>query len=247
MRRLLLALLFVSAPLFPQQPKAEIASAQDCEAAIASDPQLAREDAGQWVRSGGGVEARVCEAAALEAMGAHTTAARLLSEVAANPGRSMPRGLRATLFDDAAQLWKEAGRPDLARQAIDRADELTPAGPERLIQRARIDAALDDWPGATAALDAVIAADPENAEAYALRAASLRHEGRLTSAADSAHAALEIVPHQTEGLFEAGAVAAETGATALAEGYWLRLIDLHPDDPLASLARRNLAMLREDG
>jgi tetratricopeptide (TPR) repeat protein len=241
MRRLLLAILLLS----PLPIRAEIASTAECEAAIASDPQLAREDAGQWSRSGGGVEARICEAAALEAMGATATAARLLSEVAANPGRSMPRDLRAILFEDAARLWAEAGQPGPARQALDRAVGLAQPGPDRLLRRARVSAALADWPAATRTLDALIAADPRDAEAFALRAASLRHEGRFTLAMESVRTALHLSPDLPQGLFEAGATAAEMGSRRLAESYWLELIGLHPDDPLAPLAERNLVRLRE--
>lgn len=233
--------------IFPAPVLADIGSVAECEAAIASDPQLAREAAGQWARSGGGVPAKVCEAAALEALGAKATAARLLSSVAENPGRAMPRDLRVILFEDSAGLWLEEGQPALAIASLDRADQLAPAGPDRMRLRARAEADAGNWSGATAALDALIAARPGDAEAHALRAASLRREHQFTMALWSAQAALRISPQLPEALLEAGAAAAELEDLPGARDYWMKLIRLHPDHALASSARRNLAAIAPGG
>ena len=45
-------------------PAADIGSAEDCQRAIDTDASTAREAAAVWARSGGGVPARLCEAAA---------------------------------------------------------------------------------------------------------------------------------------------------------------------------------------
>src|SRR5690606_33746399 len=123
-----------------------------------------------WTRRGGGAEARLCEAAALAAMGATATAARLLTALAANPNRAMGVQSRATALIDAARLWLDAGAPDLASEALDSAARLTPDEREIALVRADIAAAEGDWPAALAALDARLAADPEDAPARALRA-----------------------------------------------------------------------------
>jgi regulator of sirC expression with transglutaminase-like and TPR domain len=243
MRRALVAILLAA----PVPATAEIRSTAQCEAAIASDPRLAREDAGQWARSGGGVEARICEAAALEAMGATATAARLLSGMATSPSRAIPRDLRTILLEDSARLWLEKGAPELALESLERADQAEAGGPERLRLRAEAEAAVGDWAGATEALDALIHLAPEDADAHALRAASLRHDGRLTMALWSAQAALKLSPELPEGLFEAGAAAAELQDFPDAEANWLTLIRLHPEHPLADAARRNLAALQANG
>ena len=63
--------LVLAALLAAPGARAEIRSADECAAAVAADPAAAREDAAVWLRMGGGVPARLCEASALAALGAH--------------------------------------------------------------------------------------------------------------------------------------------------------------------------------
>ena len=223
---------------------AEIRSADDCAAAIAADPAAAREQAALWQRLGGGVPARLCEADALSALGAHATAAQLLTGLGENPNRAITAGLRAVILTDAAREWLAAGRPDLARAAVGQADGLSPPDPERLVLRARTEAAAADWPAARATLDAAIAAAPDDALAHALLAATLRNQGDAQAALAEAERALALDPDLPEALFETGAALAETGAPDRAAAPWLRLIALDPDSALAALATRNLQTLK---
>ncbi len=223
--------------------RAEIASPEACEAAIAADPAAAREDAALWARTGGGVPARLCEGAALAAMGAHATAARLLTSLATNPNRAMDPELRALTLVDGARLWLDAGAPDLATDALDQAARLAPDDPAIPALRAEAAAALGDWPAALAALDARLAVAPGDADARALRAAVLRHSGDPEAARIEADRALADAPGLPEALFEAAAARAELGEDAEAATLWLALITDHPDHPLAGPARRNLQHL----
>ncbi len=241
--RTMLTVLAAAALLAASPAAAEIRSPQACDTAIAADPAAAREEAAVWTRLGGGTAAELCEAAALEAMGAAGSAARLLTALGQDRRRAHPLDLRVAILADAARLWLAADRPDLALQTLDAADRLAPTVPARLELRARIAAAAEDWPAATAALDALIAADPKDAAARALRAGALRRAGDAPAARTEAAAALALAPDLPAALFEAGAAAAETGDIAAAEAAWLRLIAAHPDDPLATFARRNLAGL----
>ena len=109
---------------------------------------------------GGGVPARLCEAAALAALGAHGTAARLLTSLAANPNRAISAGLRAVILTDGARQWLDAGRPDLARAALAEADQITVPDADRQILAARAAAAEADWPAARSALEAALADEP---------------------------------------------------------------------------------------
>jgi tetratricopeptide (TPR) repeat protein len=238
MRRLLLL-----AALAPLPAAAEIRSAGECAAAVAADPASAREEAAVWARSGGGVPARLCEAAALTGLGAHGNAALLLTRLAENPNRAMAPELRAIVLGDAAGAWISAGRPDLATAALDQADRLAEPDGRRLILRARAAAAGADWPAAQAALVRAVTADPDDALAHALLAAALRHLGEPEAARAEADAALRLAPDLPEALFEAAAAAAETGDPVRAGGLWQRLIALDPDGPLASDARGNLQRL----
>ena len=235
--------LLLLAALAPLPAAAEIRSAEACAAAVAADPAAAREEAAIWARTGGGVPARLCEADALAALGAHGNAAVLLTRLAENPNRAMSTGLRAVVLGDAAGQWLAAGRPDLAAASLDRADGISePDGP-RLILRARIDAAEADWPAARVALERAIAIDPADPLAHALLAATLRHLGEPEAASSEAEAALRLAPDLPEALFEAAAAAAETGDVGRAGRLWQQLIALDPNGSLADAARTGLQRL----
>jgi tetratricopeptide (TPR) repeat protein len=229
--------------LLPVAVRAEIASPEQCAAAVAADPVRAREEAALWERLGGGVPARLCEADALAALGAHASAAMLLTRLAENPNRAMGADLRAVILGDGAAQWLAAGRPDLARAALEQADRIAPPDADRLILRARAAAAEGDWPAAQAALERAVVVDPDNALALALLAAALRRQGDVTAALAEAERAYRLAPDLPEALFETAAALAETGETARAGELWLRLIQAHPDSDLAASARANLQRL----
>ena len=222
-----------------------LSSAEECEAEIKASPSTAREKAALWYRLGGGTEARLCEAAALEAMGADATAAQLLTQVAQNPNRAMDLVLRAITYGDAARLWLRVGRPDLARDALLSANRLTDPDAERWIALARAQAGMEDWAAARDALDKALALDPRDAVALALRAAARRHLEDVDGALADAGQALALAPDQPEALFEQGAALATRGDARGAADAWTRLIELHPESDLAAPARRNLQRLSE--
>lgn len=236
--RWLLPFLVAAAPA-----SAEIASVDDCAAAIAADPARAREEAAVWARLGGGVPASLCEADALAATGAHGTAAALLTNLAGNPNRAIPADARAVILTDAAAQWLAAGRPDLARSALAGAAALVPPDSAQLVLRARAAAAEEDWPAARTSLETVVAREPGDAAARALLAATLRHLGEPAAALAEAQNALALAPDLPEAQFEAAAALAETGDSAGAAALWLQLIREHPASPLAAPARANLQRL----
>ena len=222
---------------------AEINSLETCRAAISEDPDAAREDAAIWNRLGGGVEARICEAAALEALGANATAARILTALAENPNRVIDLPARAILFEDGARLWLEAGKPDLALASVASADVISPRNTVREELRARAQAALGDWRGATETLDLLIDENPDDADFLALRAAAWRRSGDPQAAARDADRALELDPTLPEAHFEAAAAHAEMGEIEKAQTIWFGLISAFPQSDFAELARRNLQAL----
>lgn len=238
MRWTFLLLLLLAAPA-----EAEIRSAEDCAAAVASDPGAAREAAAVWERLGGGVPAQLCEADALAAMGAHGTAATLLTRLGETPERAVGAGLRAVILGDAARQWLAAGQPGLAVQVLDQADRIAPPDGERLTLRARAAAADEDWPAAQAALAALLAEHPDDALGHALMAAALRRQGDTGGALAEAEKARALAPDLPEALFEAGAALAESGQRAGAQRAWMALIAAYPDSALADAARAALARL----
>ncbi len=222
---------------------ADIRSPEACVSAIATDPSAAREEAAVWTRLGGGTPAELCEAAALEALGAFASAATLLTRLGEDRNRAHPLGLRVTILEDAARLWLAADRPEVARRILDALDRITEQGSARIRLDARIAATEGDWPRALARLDTILATDPNDDVARAQKAAALRRAGDPDAALIEAHAVLARSPDQPEALFEAGAASAETGDTAAARVHWLHLITVHPDHALAASARRNVAAL----
>ena len=246
MRRLIAAPLTGAALLaatLPVPAHAAITNTDECKAALAADPTRAREDAAVWERSGGGVPARLCSAAALAALGAHATAAQILTAVAENPNRAMSATLRAAVLADAADQWLAASEPHLARAVLEQADAVTPPTPARRILAARAAAAEADWPAAETDLRAALASIPDDALAHALLAAALRNQGDAAAALPEADRAAALAPDLPEALFEQGAARAETGDATGAAAAWLALIDRHPDLSLAGLARLNLQRL----
>ena len=233
----------VLALLLPSGAGAEIASADACAAGVAADPARAREEAAVWARLGGGVPARLCEAAALSALGAHASAAELLTRLAENPNRAMTADLRATVLGDAASEWLAAERPDLARAVLAPVDGFAPPAADRLLLRAGAEAAEADWAAAAASLEAALALAPEDALTLALLAAALRQQGDPLAAVAAADRARRIDPALPEALFEAAAGRAEAGDTAGAGRLWLELIRAHPESALAADARANLQRL----
>ncbi len=227
----------------PSAALAEINSIETCRAAIAADPVAAREEAAIWTRLGGGVEARLCEAATLEALGADATAARLLTALAENPNRAIDPFRRAVIFEDAARLWLAAGQPEIAEAALASAGALTTGGPSRRLLAARVAAAQGDWPRALDLVDALLAESPDSAGLLALRAAALRRTGDPAAAAAAADRAVALDPAFPDARFEAAAARAEMGETDAAATLWLDLIDDFPDSAFADLARRNLQAL----
>jgi tetratricopeptide (TPR) repeat protein len=228
---------------FAGPASAQIATPEDCTAAIVRDPALAREDAALWFRMGGGTPARICEAAALEAMGAVGTAAHLLTRTAENPNRAISAPLRRTLFEDAARLWLADGQPGLALRTLSAAEALGGLTREGALTAARAHAAEEDWPEAQATLAALVADRPEDAGLRALLAAALRRGGDPEAALAEAEAALAREPDRPEALFEAGAALAELGRDDAAARQWLRLVETHPDHELVPAARANLQRL----
>jgi tetratricopeptide (TPR) repeat protein len=235
------ALLMAAPVLAAPASAAEIRSAEECRLAVAADAPSAREAASVWKRLGGGTEAELCEAEALEAMGAFRSAASILTRLGENPKRALPLALRTSVLEDAARLWLADGRPDLARQGLANLARVTEPTPSQLMLAARAEAGLGQWNASAATLATLIAAEPQNAEAHALRAAALRLGGDPAGAAAEADKALALDPDLAPARFEAAAAAAEGGDRLQAEAIWTRLIRAHPDHPLATSARRNLA------
>ena len=156
---------------------------QACLDRVARDPVAGREAAGEWLRFGrGGVQASLCEANALAALGAHASAARSLQEAAP----TAPKSVKAELLALAAEFWLAGGRgPEAeaaANAALTAAAEGDPLRVAALRVRARLRLAEGAWTAAAIDLTGALglAAPGERA---GLRAARARARNGMEDAA----------------------------------------------------------------
>lgn len=215
----------------------------ECRQRIAQNPTLAREEAAIWSTFGGGAEALVCEARALEELGARTSAARILTEVATDRGNGLPAATRALLLREAGRLWLVTRQPRLTIKTLTSANELARADIETLSMLAEAHAQLGEWDNALQELTEGLELDPTRADLMTLRAAAKRKSGDPAGALTDSEAALRLLPAYMEAMFEKGAALALLDRMPEALDVWFKLIELDPDGPMADLARRNIQRL----
>lgn len=97
-------------------PAAAMSTLRECETAIRADPAQAREAAARWIVLGGRAAARICEAYALEALGATGVAALRMTELAQDRGVVLAPEMRAELLREASVLWGQIGAEALAAE-----------------------------------------------------------------------------------------------------------------------------------
>ena len=195
---------------------------------------------------GGGVPARLCEAAALAAIGAHGTAAQLLTNLAANPNRAMSPGLRAVILD---RRRRASGSPPAGPTSppppLAEADGIAAPDADRQLLLARVAAAagrLARRPGRARRGPRRRARTTRWRTRCSPRRCATRATPPPRSPRPSAPCAL--APDLPEALFETGAALAETGdSAARRRRSGSQLIAAHPDSDLAPLARANLQRL----
>ncbi len=220
---------------------AEVRNYEDCLALVEASPERAREEAARWERFGGGDAALHCEAVALAAMGATTSAALKLDELAR--GGALPDQARAEVLGQAAELWRDAGEIAAAQVSINQAITLAPRNAALLEVRALLAAADNDWNAAVVDLNSSLSIEPGDARRLALRAAARRRLGDLTKAKADAEAAVKADPTLSTGWFELGAAQAELGDVETAQETWMEAIRLDPDGASGAMARLSLEKL----
>lgn len=201
--------------------RAEIASLADCETRIAAAPTAAREEAARWVALGGGTPARLCEAMALDALGATRTAAVKLTQLGQDTRAAMEPAERAAILANAGHLWLSLGAAALARDTLRTARSLDPG--TTLEPLAEAELALGDWGAAAEVLTALIERAPSET-LYRLRALTFRQQGRL----DAAGADLARAGDGPDARLERAALLAAQGNRTAAAEILLALIRAQP-------------------
>lgn len=216
MRSLLLFLLLLASP----------AIATDLESCLAGSidaPAAQRERAARELALGGGTPWRICEALALEAMGARRAAATALSELAQDQTAGLDPEDRAELADAASALWQEVGQFRLARLLAQSGD--------RLVTLARAEASVGDWQGLLETLDRLGAV--KGSDRPLLRARALIELGQSTRARE----VLAPLPRTPTSELERARLQLEMGETADAAA---RLASIATMDPTLRAEKQRL-------
>lgn len=231
---LLAALALLAAPAAAQA----VRSAESCQALVETDPARAVEAAREWGRFGGGPSAAICEALALEAVGALTTAARRLETLAREaPAEAYEPKDRAALLELAAGFLLRDDAPEAALQAAEAGLALASSDPALLSRRAGALAALGRPQEAASDLNQVLAARPDDLTARLLRARLRREAGSHEGALADAQAAARLAPDSPRAWLEQGAAEAALGDRPAARESLLRAIALDREGPLGAEAR----------
>lgn len=223
--------------LSPAPALAQVFDYETCLNLTTVDPQQARAEAIAGFAATGEYSARHCEALALAEIGANRSAAEILQETA--QAYEMDEAQRAELLLQAARQWREYGRPDAARGALNTGlvyrkttalyiERASLSAEENLTQ-----AALDD-------LNAALAIDPGDGEAMALRAAAKRRLGDTGGALRDARQAVELRPVSPSAWLELGKAEKDRSDRDAARRAWLKAIDVAPSSKAAALARGEL-------
>lgn len=205
---LLLMLWTPEAPSVVQEPVAETADPEyeACVARLGENIKAAREAAARWASEGGGAPAHHCLAVADLAAGFPKLAAIRLEELSerADAGDGPTR---ARILSQAALAWVEAGDPEQAQSAIDKAFAFAPESGELHLAAAKVHAANDRL---QATIDAVTSAEDAgyvSADGYVLRGRARHNLSQHREAADDVVAALSIDPFHLDALVLRGDLA----------------------------------------
>lgn len=238
----LLALLALAPPA-----QAQVRDPDRCQTLAASDPEAAVEAAREWARFGGGVPAGVCEALALEALGALGTAGRRLEELARQaPEAELAPAERATLLEIAAGFHLRAGRPGPALAAAEAG--LALPGASSALNRLKAEALVEtgEPQQALVALNAALAARPDDVIGLKLRARLRREAGAAEGALADAAEAVRLAPEDAEAWFQKGAAEAALDRETEARESLLTAISLDREGPIGAAARTELQRMETD-
>ncbi len=209
-----------------------------CMEIARSDPNDAFEMATAWRELGGGDAAEHCAAVALLYSGQPGYAARRL-EVLAETILAEP-DFKGRLLAQAGQAWLLHGDATRAEATLTAAIDLLKGRPLVMIDRAQARAEMGDYAGAVEDLDAAIAADPANADAYLFRATAHRYLDHLELARADIEAALARAPKDPAAWLESGILNRLAGHDQSARADWLKVLALEPDGEAARMARGNI-------
>ena len=224
----------------PRAADAEAATYQRCLTLAKEDPAAAKKLAEGWRAGGGAHPADHCLAVSLVGLKDYKNGAARLDKL----GQAMvsaPAGLRADVFDQAAQAWLLAGEPGRAYAAAGAALGLRPGDVGLLVDRAEAAGAAAWYGKAVEDLDRVLKAEPTRFDALVYRATAYRKLGRLDPALADIEAALRVNSDAPAALLERGNIRALRGDVDGARQDWARVVALAPGGGTEAAAKANIA------
>jgi tetratricopeptide (TPR) repeat protein len=192
--------------------------------------------------NGGGYAAEHCEAAALLNLKQYDEAAKRFHDVAEGTTAEDP-SLRAEAYDQAAEAWLMAQKPQNARAELDAGLKLTPKDARLLMDRAQAEGLAHDFWAALDDLNAALEIEPNRVEALVLRAAAYRQVDATDLAVDDIARAISLQPEFADAYLERGTLRAMKGDYLGAREDWNRVKQLAPGSLAANLAQSDLAKL----
>ena len=132
------------------------------------------------------------------------------------------------------------GRPDEARDVLERATELDPASVLAWTAVADLEAGLQDWTATVGALETARGLDPDSQDLILRLGGALMNAGDLDRAAE----VLLDAPDDAGAQYQLGMIALNRGRNEDAIVHLERVLELEPDGPNAELARGILTALR---
>jgi tetratricopeptide (TPR) repeat protein len=222
---------------------AQAAHYSRCLAAADSNPAAALNDANSWRKSGGGIPARHCAAAALVGLHRYAEAGPLLDALAR--AKDTPAGLRADLFDQAGNAFLLAGDGAHAVASLSAALTLSGNDADILADLARAQALMKNWREVVLDLNAALTIAPQRAGLLVLRASAHRALGQLDAARSDIEAALAI-RRDAGALVERGLLRRQIGDIGGARSDFRAALAAKPDAAAAAQARENLDALGQE-
>jgi tetratricopeptide (TPR) repeat protein len=213
-----------------------------CMSLVETRPAEAQKLAMQARTSGGGYAAEHCEAAALLNLKQYDEAAKRFHDVAEGT-TAEDVDLRAEAYDQAAEAWLLAQKPQNARGELDAGLKLTPKSVRLRVDRAQAEGLAHDFWAAIDDLNAALDIQPNLAEALVLRAAAYRQVDATDLAADDVTRAIALQPQFPDAYLERGTLRAIKGDYDGARADWGHVKELAPGSFSADLAQQDLAKL----
>lgn len=158
-------------------------------------------------------------------------ARRLLDLAIAELARDAPEAFAtegAVLLQNSARLYGKQGKPEKARDALDRLTALEPGNGPARSERARMRAEAGDAAGALAELDAAIAWEPPFADFHLQRGLIRLDAGDVLGAVRDSRRNLELAPDDPRALCLLGLCGLRQGKPSAAERHFSAAISIAP-------------------